>query len=205
MRSAMPRSRPSSTAMERWSWRSAGRWSKTSIPPRMPSRQRSWSCFAGAAPCAVRDRESLGPWLHGVAFRISLNARRSASRRRLRERRVAIMEATTDDISHAAARDDSSLIRDRLYGRSRPDDSPVERYFRLRGRRHRQARSTGIRDGRIPRWQELARGRAHGHRDLERGRAATDPSSEFPRDHRVELPCCVLTRRGIVSFRIPRG
>lgn len=35
---------------------------------------------------SIRKRESLGPWLHGVARRISLRARRDATRRRDRER-----------------------------------------------------------------------------------------------------------------------
>jgi RNA polymerase sigma factor (sigma-70 family) len=36
---------------------------------------------------AIRKRESVGPWLHGVAHRVSLCARSAAARRRLHERR----------------------------------------------------------------------------------------------------------------------
>ena len=41
----------------------------------------------------MRDRSSLGPWLHGVAYRTALKARKSASRRLAREHRTARPEA----------------------------------------------------------------------------------------------------------------
>ncbi len=87
----------------------------------------------------VRDRDSLGPWLHGVAFRICLNARRSVRRRRLRERRVAVMEASPDDVSLAAARDDSSLILHQEVNRlpAKYRDPVVLCYFE--GRTHDEA------------------------------------------------------------------
>ncbi len=37
---------------------------------------------------SIRKKDSLGPWLHGVARRVSLRARRDASRRKERERNV---------------------------------------------------------------------------------------------------------------------
>ena len=57
---------------------------------------------------AIRQRESLGPWLHGVARRAALRARAAASLRREREARAAILHDTVecerdqDDDSDAA-------------------------------------------------------------------------------------------------------
>jgi RNA polymerase sigma factor (sigma-70 family) len=42
----------------------------------------------------VRDTDRLGPWLHGVAYRVCRNARRSAARRAKRDRKTATSEAT---------------------------------------------------------------------------------------------------------------
>jgi RNA polymerase sigma factor (sigma-70 family) len=42
---------------------------------------------------AIRDRAAVASWLHGVAVRVSLSARREAGRRRVRERAVAVPEA----------------------------------------------------------------------------------------------------------------
>jgi RNA polymerase sigma factor (sigma-70 family) len=45
---------------------------------------------------SIRDRESLGNWLFGVARRVSLRAIRESSRRRRREQRVARVDLTED-------------------------------------------------------------------------------------------------------------
>ena len=63
-----------------------------------------------AGSLRVREHGSLGPWLHGVAYRIALNARRASARRQSRERRVAVPGARAGDISVALDRDDASAM-----------------------------------------------------------------------------------------------
>jgi RNA polymerase sigma factor (sigma-70 family) len=44
---------------------------------------------------SIRDTDRLGPWLHGVAYKVCLNARRAAARRKKRERASAVGEAVS--------------------------------------------------------------------------------------------------------------
>ena len=56
---------------------------------------------------AIRQRESLGPWLHGVARRAAMRARAAASLRRKREARAAILRDTAEcELDH----DDSGAV-----------------------------------------------------------------------------------------------
>lgn len=50
--------------------------------------------FLALHRATIRDRAAVASWLHGVAVRVSLSARREAGRRRARERAVAVPEAT---------------------------------------------------------------------------------------------------------------
>src|SRR5262249_36460225 len=45
---------------------------------------------------SIRKSESVGSWLHGVAFRIAMNARRSAAKREERELRIAAARSDSD-------------------------------------------------------------------------------------------------------------
>lgn len=77
----------------------------------------------------IRKRESLGPWLHGVARRVSLRARRDAARRRERERvgfRVvgsdlpdeSLTEALHDEIARLPEKYRTPIVLCDLEGRS---------------------------------------------------------------------------------------
>ncbi len=48
-----------------------------------------------ASSLRVREPGTLGPWLHGVAYRISLKSRQASARRRAREQRVSVPELET--------------------------------------------------------------------------------------------------------------
>ena len=63
-----------------------------------------------AGSLRMREHGSLGPWLHGVAYRIALNARRASARRHTPERRVAAAEARAGEASVVVDRDDSSAM-----------------------------------------------------------------------------------------------
>ncbi len=54
--------------------------------------QATFLVLAGRAD-SIRSRQSVGPWLHGVALRVASRARANASRRRLHERRRTEMAA----------------------------------------------------------------------------------------------------------------
>jgi len=50
--------------------------------------------FLALLRATIRDGAAVASWLHGVAVRVSLSARREAGRRRVRERAAAVPEAT---------------------------------------------------------------------------------------------------------------
>ena len=53
----------------------------------------------------IRNRESVGSWLHGVAFRTAMKVRRAAGRRQLREKRASSAPAERPPPEQAAARE----------------------------------------------------------------------------------------------------
>jgi RNA polymerase sigma factor (sigma-70 family) len=55
--------------------------------------------------CAIRDRKSLGPWLHGVARRVAVRAMASARLRAEREARMAIDPARKATVAESPADD----------------------------------------------------------------------------------------------------
>jgi RNA polymerase sigma factor (sigma-70 family) len=70
--------------------------------------QATFLALARSAP-SIRDTARLGSWLHRVAYRVCLNARRVAARRRQRERGAAAHEGTTPVADSAWAAAEAAL------------------------------------------------------------------------------------------------
>jgi RNA polymerase sigma factor (sigma-70 family) len=87
----------------------------------------------------IRDREQLGPWLHGVAQRVAMRARTVAVRRLDRERPGVEMEETAVDLLCEADRNDFRAVLDEELGRL-PDKyrSPLVLCY-LEGLTHEEA------------------------------------------------------------------
>ena len=91
MRPRSWRSGPWSSATGRWCSASAAPCCATPTMPTTPFRRRFLVLVRRAGSLWVRD--SLGPWLHQVAFRTASCARSAAARRRQHELRAAEMTA----------------------------------------------------------------------------------------------------------------
>ncbi len=95
-----------------------------------------------AASLRLREGGSLGAWLHGVAYRTSLKARKGAARRRAREHQVARPEARAGLAVAAVERDDlgSALHAEVTRLPAKYRDPVVLCYFE--GRTHDEAAAT---------------------------------------------------------------
>jgi RNA polymerase sigma factor (sigma-70 family) len=103
---------------------------------------------------SLRGRPVLGAWLHGVARRTALNARRLAARRRQKEQALARPEATAGEV-----RDDGLSLLDQELGRLPEKYRLPVLLCDLEGRPRREAaRRLGWPEGTVA--GRLARGRA---------------------------------------------
>src|SRR5262245_43065507 len=59
-------------------------------------------------------KDTLGPWLHAVALRVTAKSKASLSRRRLRERKAAEMAATHQDDGNKSDRDCASVLHEEV-------------------------------------------------------------------------------------------
>jgi len=115
----------------------------------------------------LRPRAALGPWLHGVAYRVSLRARAQAMRRRTRERGVAWHEdsALAEEAAVSSCHlDDLTKVLDEEIERLPASYRVVMVLCYLEGRTHDQAAAqlcwpVGTVKGRLARARELLRGR----------------------------------------------
>ena len=98
-------SRPWSGGTGRWSWASAEASSTTPTTPTTPSRPHS-SCWRKGR--SIRSDGSVGGWLHGVAWRIALQVKSDAARRRDQERRAA--KQAGEPITYGPGRDDTLAV-----------------------------------------------------------------------------------------------
>src|SRR4051812_33548367 len=64
----------------------------------------------GRRAAAIRKRESVGSWLHGVAYRTATKVRRAAARRRARERHAGAAAPEPPPPDQAAARELQRLL-----------------------------------------------------------------------------------------------
>ena len=126
-------------------------------------------------------RDSLGPWLHQVAYRTASCARSAAARRRRHEQRAAAVSATRE--SHAEPDDELGRVLheeiERLPERYRAPAGPL----RPRGAA-RTSRQRGIWDGRSGRSRAGIRGGGSGS-------ATGSSAAAWPR-----TPGCSPLRRG---------
>src|ERR1051326_6978547 len=65
---------------------------------------------------SIRKRTSLGSWLYGVAYRLSLKLKASGARRHAHERRVAAMSRQESPVDEAAWQELRPVIDQELYG-----------------------------------------------------------------------------------------
>ena len=116
----------------------------------------------------LRPRAAIGPWLHGVAYRVALKARTQALRRRNRERVVAWSEdsapAAAEELVASAHRDDLARVLDEEIGRLPGSYRAVMVLCYLEGRTHEQAAERlrwplGTVKGRLSRAREMLKGR----------------------------------------------
>src|SRR5262249_45036987 len=63
---------------------------------------------------AIRKRESVGSWLHGVAYRTAMKVRRAAGRRQAREKRAGAAAREPPPPEQAAARELQRLLDEEL-------------------------------------------------------------------------------------------
>jgi RNA polymerase sigma factor (sigma-70 family) len=82
---------------------------------------------------SIRKREAIASWLHGVAYRIAMNARRSAARRRAHEARLSVRPPSTspswddvqsvldEEIQHLPQRFREAFVQRVLESRSGPE------------------------------------------------------------------------------------
>jgi len=85
---------------------------------------------------SIRRRDSLGPWLHGVALRVSACARSASVRRRAHERRRA--EITTPSLGHADRDEDRVVLHEEIGRLPEKYRNPVVLCY-LEGLTHDQA------------------------------------------------------------------
>src|SRR5262245_59914767 len=88
-------------------------------------------------PESIRRRESVGPWLHGVALRVAASARMARARRTEAERTGAVPEAVSPDPPLERA-ELGVAVRAELARLPEPFRAVVE-LFHLEGRTHEEA------------------------------------------------------------------
>src|SRR5262245_8888705 len=113
----------------------------------------------------IRKQESLASWLHGVAFRMAHNAKRSASRRRKYEGTVQPASALSPT-AELEWREVQAILDDEIQRLPEIYQAPFILFY-LENRKHADiARQLGIREGTI--WSRLAHARRLLHERLSR-------------------------------------
>jgi RNA polymerase sigma factor (sigma-70 family) len=110
----------------------------------------------------VRECDSLGPWLYGVAYRTAIKARRLAARRLAREHRAAVSTASACD-SRAEVGELRSLLHEEVSRLPAKYRAPVVLCY-FEGRTHDEAAAAlhwpvGTVRGRLARARDLLRSR----------------------------------------------
>jgi RNA polymerase sigma factor (sigma-70 family) len=125
--------------------------------------QAAFLVLAGHA-VSIRKKEALASWLHGVAFRVAMKARRAAGRRRAHEREVRAMTASTSAASDW--RDVQAVLDEEIQGLPDRYRAPFVLCF-LEGKSQGEAaRELGLKEGTV--WSRLSQARKRLQRQLTR-------------------------------------
>jgi RNA polymerase sigma factor (sigma-70 family) len=126
--------------------------------------QATFLVLAGNA-AGIRKREALASWLHGVAYRVALQAKRAAGRRRAHEREAQAMAPRTAT-GGEDWREVQAILDEEIQALPDRYRAPFVLCFLEGKSRAEAARELGLKEGTV--WSRLSQARKHLQRRLSR-------------------------------------